>query len=231
MRSGIAAMAAALGLWVGTGAALADPAPAPAPAGAPWCGVGLTAKAGTLGVGGDLTVGLTRWLGIRVGGNWLSIDPGLKIEEGTFHTDLRWLSYEALLDVHPFGGGFRLTAGAMFDQNEFNLTADLAHPVSINDANYGLSQLGGRVKYPGLAPYVGLGYGNAAAYDARWHFAFDLGVMFQGDPDVTLNAVALQPILQSQLQADLDREAGKIHDTLKKYNYYPVLSIGVSFRF
>ena len=103
--------------------------------------------------------------------------------------------------------------------------------MGINGNDYELSDLHGDVSFDDFAPYAGLGYGNAAGLDGRWHFAFDLGVMFQGKPKVSASATAADPGLQPYLDADLAAKVADIQDQADAYQFYPVLSIGVSFRF
>jgi hypothetical protein len=194
-------------------------------------GVGVSATVGTLGAGGEVTVGVTRFLGVRAGAHWLGIDPGFSIEEGDVNTELRWLNYHALLDVHPFGNGFRISGGGVLNDNRFSLSADLTEAVTINGVDYGLTALNGDVEFEKFAPYVGLGYGNAAGKNGRWHFSFDLGVMFQGEPTVNIEAEASNPILQALLDNDLREEEQDIEEDLSDFKYYPVLSFGISFRF
>jgi len=213
-------------VWVAAAVVAAAGARAESPV-----GVGLSATVGTLGVGGEVTVGVTRYLGVRAGAHWLGVNPGISIEEGDVKTDLRWLNYHALLDVHPFGNNFRISGGGILNDNRFSLSADLTETVEINDVEYGLTALNGDVEFEKFAPYVGLGYGNAAGKNGRWHFSFDLGVMFQGEPTVEIEAVASDPFVQAILDRDLREEEQGIEEDLGDFKYYPVLAFGISFRF
>ena len=205
----------------------AQPAQATGSAG----GVGATVKVGTLGVGGELTLGLCDYAGIRLGANAFSYEPSTDTDEGKITGDLEWLSYGALLDIHPFGGGFRISGGGMLNKNKFKLRADLTKPVELNDREYSLSELHGQVTFEDFAPYLGIGYGNAVGADGRWHFSCDFGVMFQGEPKVDATAKSSNPALQPAVDAALAQEVEDIKDDAKNFQYYPVISVGVSFRF
>lgn len=199
--------------------------------------VGVSLKVGTLGVGADVTVGIAPWLNARVGYNMFSYGTdfagGNKEEDGVgkITPELKLQSLGGLLDVHPWSGGFRISAGCYINSNKLDMTADTTQMVEINGQNYMLGDLQGTAEFKVLSPYVGIGYGNAAGSNGRWHFSFDLGALFQGSPDIKMHATISNPALQAQLDADLEEEARKIEEDVKIYTVYPVLSMGVSFRF
>jgi hypothetical protein len=194
-------------------------------------GLGLTAKVGTLGIGGDLTIGLSDYLGLRFGVNGFAWNPSAEAEGHEIYSDIDWFTAEALLDVHPFGGGFRISGGGMLNKNKLKLRADVDEPVELNDIDFQLSDLYGEVTFNEFAPYAGIGYGNAVGADGRWHFDCDFGVMFQGKPDVSASATASDPRAQRAVDLALDKELDDIRDTADNFQFYPVISVGVSFRF
>jgi hypothetical protein len=195
-------------------------------------GVGVTVKAGTLGGGLEATVGASDYLGFRLGVNMMSsAGPSLDLDEGSFKSDLDWLSYGALVDLHVFGGGFRVSGGGLINKNKFKLNADLTESVTLDGQEYSLSECSGQVSFNELAPYLGIGYGNAVGADGRWHFACDFGVMFQGEPKVSASATASNPALQPYVDQALANEVAKIQDDASAFQFYPVISVGVSYRF
>jgi hypothetical protein len=194
-------------------------------------GVGLTVKAGTLGAGLEATIGASDYLGFRLGANMMSAGPSLERDEGTITTDLEWRAYSGLVDIHPFAGGFRISGGALMNKNKFKLKADLTKSVTLNDQDYYLDDLSGQVTFSEMAPYAGIGYGNAVGADGRWHFSCDFGVMFQGEPKVSAQATASDSRLQPYVDEALAREVADIQDDANAFKYYPVISVGVSFRF
>ncbi len=194
-------------------------------------GVGVTVKAGTLGLGLEATVGASDYLGFRFGINKMLMSPTVLTDEGSIETDMEWLSYGALVDVHPFGGGFRLTGGALINKNKFKMKANLDEPVDLNGTEYSLSALSGDVTFDEVAPYAGIGTGNAVGADGRWHFSFDLGVMFQGKPTIQAKATASDPSIQGVVDEALNAEIADIQEDADKFQFYPVISVGVSYRF
>lgn len=212
-------------------AGAATGATTPAPASGSAGGVGVTVKVGTLGVGGEATIGINDYLGVRLGGAGFGWKGSRAVDEGTINGDLELLTYSALVDVHPFGGGFRLSGGGMLNKNKVKLQADLDEPVELDGRDFSLSDLHGEVTFAELAPYLGIGYGNAVGADGRWHFACDFGVMFQGSPEVSAGATASDPALQPAVDEALANEVADIQDDADAFRYYPVISVGISYRF
>jgi len=83
-----------------------------------------------------------------------------------------------------------------------------------------------------VAPYLGLGFGNAVGKGKRLTFVFDLGVMFQGFPRAKLDAQGPKAG-DAGFRADLRQFERDINDDLHKQylKYYPVLSLGLAYQF
>jgi len=111
------------------------------------------------------------------------------------------------------------------------MSVDLNETVEVGDKTFVISALDGSVGFGAVAPYFGIGCGNAVSKSGRLRFAFDLGVMFQGSPEVDLTATASDPGLQSELNAELEKEVKEIEDDVKDIKLYPVISLGLSYRF
>jgi len=197
-------------------------------------GVATTVKLGTLGYGADVTFDMTELYNFRVGFNMFSYEPDIGDDEEDGPEDIQlemdWQTIAASLDLHPWENGFRFTAGLIINNNEIVLTADAGEEVEINDRSYRIADLQGSVTFDQLAPYLGIGFGNAIDEDGRWSFAMDFGVMFQGSPEVDITAHVLGGS-QTELDAALEEEEKEIEDDISGLNMYPVLSFGVSFRF
>lgn len=211
----------------------AAPAPARGPAWEPsdWSGIAISAKLGTLGPGADLTVGVNQYLGTRFQANGGSWEPTIENDDGTIQADFEWLTYGALLDWFPAGGGFRITTGLYLNKNKAKMDADLTESVTLGGEEYYLDELEGSIKFADTAPYLGIGYGNAVAPDSRWHFSCDFGVLFQGAPEITASARASDPALQPAVDAALEREVADLEDDASILRFYPVIAVGVSFQF
>jgi hypothetical protein len=205
--------------------------------------VALTGKAGTLGLGAELTVGLLPHLDGRLGVNGFSYSDRREASNIDYDADARLRTATALLDLHPGGNAFRLTAGLVWNGTRVDGhsrpsaagTYDIGGvqiPVSV------VQRLDGRAELDPIAPYVGLGWGNPIHSARRAGVTFDLGVIFQGKADVKLTPVipAGSPInttpgARAALDILIAREEQDLEDEASDYDLYPVVSLGVWYRF
>lgn len=198
-------------------------------------GIALGLKAGTLGAGLDLTVGLAPVLNLRVGAQGFSLSRTFTEQDVSYDgkADLRsaWL----LLDVHPGGKGTRLSAGGVLNRNKLTGTSPTTGTVTINGVAYPVANVGtidGEATANDVCPYLGLGWGNAVRPGSQVRFAFDVGVFYQGAPKVSLSAHPANPALvPPTFFADLEKERQKAEDDASKYKFYPVVNLGFSYRF
>jgi hypothetical protein len=90
--------------------------------------------------------------------------------------------------------------------------------------------LKGNVKWDDIAPYFGIGWGNAVDSSGRFGFTIDIGVAYTRAASVDLTAngtLSADPAFR----AALARERRDIEKELGSFKYYPVLSAGLYFRF
>jgi hypothetical protein len=196
-------------------------------------GLAVSGKAGTLGLGGDLTAGITSNVNARVGINAGSLSFQGTPEDVEYDVDLDFLSFPALVDWHVFDDSFRISAGVLINQNEIGLLAIPTSPVNIGGIEYTPAEIGtlsGGVDFEPVAPYIGIGWGNALDPYKKWGFTCDFGVAYTHSPNVALTAngtAASDPTFQDALE----REVNAIEDKLSNYKFYPVISIGLYYRF
>ena len=191
--------------------------------------VGLGVKAGTLGVGVDGTFALAGGLNLRAGINNYSYGYSDSASDIDYDVDLHLESYALLLDWHPFAGTFKLTAGLLSNKNRAAMRATPTGTVTIGGRPYPAATVGtlrGEVDFKKTAPYAGIGWGNAAGGTRGFGFSAELGVLFQGTPNVTLTSTN-----SSVQQNDLDAEAREIESDLDDFKAYPVISLGFSYQF
>ena len=198
-------------------------------------GVAIAPRVGTTGAGADLTIGLARSLNLRLGAQGYSRSDTRTEREIEYDADLELVSGQILLDLHPGGRGFRVSAGAVVNGNEVTAVSSDETVYTINGVDYPAALVGrlrGRVETNDVAPYVGIGWGNAVAPGSRWRFALDVGAFYQGSPKVSLRAEPTNPaLLPARFEQDLEAERQEIEDDLDSYTVYPVVSLGVSYRF
>src|SRR5687768_3231180 len=195
-------------------------------------GLAVSGRASTLGLGAELTAGLTSKVNVRVGGNLFDYGRSFTQDDNDrFDLDFELRSVSGILDWHPSGGGFRLSGGVIGNGNQARLVAQAAGATyEIGNGRYAVSDVGvltGTATVGNVAGYAGIGFGNAVAGNKRIGLVLDLGVAFQGSPEVTLRAAG--PIAgDAAFQADLTREEAEFNDDARRFRYYPVISLGIS---
>lgn len=143
-----------------------------------------------------------------------------------------------LLDWHPGGAAFRFTVGGYYNGNEGDMEAkSINGSFNINGTLYNVNDVGslkGDLAYGSSAPYLGIGWGNVAATKRGWGMAWDLGVLYQGEPDIGLNVSCAPSLTSGQcatLTNDVEAESQSLRADLEDNKWYPVLSLGVQYRF
>ncbi len=172
-----------------------------------------------------------RW-GVRLDGSYFSFSRGVQGDNVRYDGDLRLMTIGALADLYPFDSGLRVSAGGYFNRNRVILDATPTGNVEIGNAFYTPAQVGalhGRAAFPDFAPYAGLGWsGNRGGQGLA--FIFDGGVLFQRGSNVTLTSSG--PLASNAaFAADLERERQAIKDDVDDFRFYPVVKIGLAYRF
>jgi len=193
-------------------------------------GVGLAFKAGSTGLGAELTVGLGDTLNLRLGAQGFGRQERRTVSGIDYAADLSLASGNVGLDWHPGGGVFRLSGGFLIQGNKAEGTAVPRGTVTIGDTVYAANAVGtidAALELPRtLAPFVSLGFGNGAR-GRRLFFGFEAGVAFSGSPAATVSASRSTP----GLQQDLETEARQVEDDLRWLKTYPIVGLSVGIRF
>jgi hypothetical protein len=203
-----------------------------APAGVAGQTFGVGLKAGTLGLGADVAVGLHDRIALRGGFGVFPFTPRLTYSDIEYDAELPSPQFTGTADLFLIGG-LRLTGGVLVSTPDFVLTSDLTNlgTVDIGGVQFDGSDVGvmsGAVVNKDVAPYVGLGFGRVAK--RGFGFFVDAAVAFQGEPVVALAAtgpIRDDPDFQSALRA----EEQALAEEIKLAKYYPILSVGLSFGF
>lgn len=189
-------------------------------------------KAGTLGLGVELNYPLASNMSIAVGLNTFSQSETDTIENIEYDVDLDLQTFAVLFNYHPFSGAFRITAGAMLNNNELSLAAKPNATYNINGVDYTAAEVGNleaTVDFNTVAPYVGVGLGHGTS--SGLSFTFDVGVLLQGEPNVDLESTGGLLSNDPAFQAELQQEEAAAEDDIKDFDVYPVISLGLSYRF
>lgn len=188
---------------------------------------GASAKMGTLGLGVEVSKSVPFNITGRLGINGFNYDYNDTVSGVGYESDLNLKSVSALMDWRPIGSLFRLTGGMLYNMNEVDASSTPANTYDIGGSTFTAQQVGtitGNVEFDDYAPYFGLGFNFPVA--PTFKVTFDLGVMFQGTPDVSLSAsgpIASDPTFQQELTT----EEQAFQDDLDNFEYYPVITLGL----
>jgi hypothetical protein len=205
--------------------------------------VALGGKAGSLGLGLELTVGLSPQLNARLGANGFNYtDDHRRVSQIEYDATARLRTATALLDWHPGGHGFRLSGGLVY--NDTRIDAHSLPPASgiydIGGVPVPVALVGtldGRIDFDPVVPYLGIGWGNAVAPGSKVGFFLDAGAMFQGKgkvkltPNIPAGSPLNDPVARAALDILLQREENDIEKDVADYTVYPVVAIGLTYRF
>ena len=208
-------------------------------AGAANAQVGATADVGSTGVGFHVVVPMETYLNGRFGANYFrhnfdktsdGVDYDIKGKLQTFDVLFDWYLTE--------GSSFHLTGGLVYNGNKFNAKAkpNGLGGFTLNGHAYTAADVGlltGRIDYRKAAPYLGIGWGNALAPASRWTTNIDLGVFYQGNPNVQLASVGCttSDTVCKALAADVAAERLRLRDDVDTLKVYPVVRASIGYRF
>jgi len=180
-------------------------------------------------------------LAVRVSIGGLSWDGDYDDTDAHYDTNVDLFNVGATLEYHPMSNGFYLAAGAFYHNDDFSMEATpTGGEYEFNGHTYDAS-LAGTVTgdvygLNNFAPYIGIGYDASLFGSDNWFFTFKAGAWYQDSPKVDLvsHDCALDTFRAGtcdDLRYDLDQEEQDINDDIEDYKWWPVLHIGVSYRF
>jgi hypothetical protein len=188
---------------------------------------------GTLGIGVELSKLLNDHLGVRVGGNYFSLNQTATKSDISYDATLKLQAFTGLLDWYPGSrGAFHLSGGVVTNPVTFSGVGQPGSSgnITINNTSYTPSQVGNlnaSIKYPSAMPYLGLGFGTPASKAGGFSVVFDVGAAI-GKPTVGLSSTNAGST--PGLQANLDAQTKTTQDSANKASVWPVISLGFVWR-
>ena len=219
IRFSLSAFAAIAALGLGAAPAAAQSAP-----GHLYGGI----TGGTLGVGPELGYRFGEHVGVRANATFLDVSHGFDSGDLDYKGKAKLKSGGLMLDAFPFGGGFRISAGARRNANEGRVRATPNRSVTIGNTVYTPAMIGtirGTADTKDFAPALTLGW--AGHNRSGFTFGVEAGALFQGKVRLdrfTTTSNLIRP-------ADLERERQDLQDDIDKYKVYPILQLTAGYRF
>jgi hypothetical protein len=200
----------------------------PAAAVAQGFGVGVGARAGTLGIGAEAAFAPTGSFALRGGIGILPVEFSRTYSDVDYTSEPTSPIANIGVDFYPGGGSLRLGAGMLFLSEPTTLGGEYTGSVNIGGQTYQGSQVGtlsGELDHGSTAPYAIVGWGRHTGSGIG--LFLDLGAAFMSDP--TLELTATGPIANdATFQANLEREEDEAEEAAQDYlKILPIVSIGV----
>jgi hypothetical protein len=196
--------------------------------------VSVAFRFGTPGFGLEVGKALTGHLSARLGLYYFKLNATRTESDVTYDASLKLHAVTALVDLYPGRrGAFHFTVGLATNPLTIDGTGKpTGGTFTINGIDYPSAEVGtltARGKFPGVSPYVGLGFGTPARSGGALEFLFDLGATI-GRPTITLGATGAAA--NAALAGDLQAQIAQTQSDVRKYLVvYPVLNFGLAYRF
>ncbi len=191
---------------------------------------------GSEGIGATLTAGvIPGHLNLNVGFSRFSYNYNFTDLDAHFNSHLVIGGEPLTLSFYPLAGvGFNIDAGVIINQNAADVTGvpEVGGSYTINGRTYTASEVGsltGKTHFNTVAPYVGIGWGNPVYGSSRWTFVANAGAMYEGNPGINLTATGA--ISNPQLASDVRETQNSLNSRLNFLNWWPVVTVGLTYRF
>jgi len=220
--------------------------------GLPHFGIGVKVSL-LLGVGIEAATAVTQKSNVRGGFNFFSYDFDSTQNNGDFSAKLRLRSAQATYDWFPFGGGFHLSPGALFyndNKVEGDVTFAGGNTLTLGSQTY-TSKASDPIKgsmnvalnnYK-VSPMFLLGWGNLLKRGGgHFSFNFEFGTAFTGPPKIALNLTGsacpgnqqincVQAGSDATVQANMRAQEAKNDKDIHFLQWTPIISFGFGYKF
>lgn len=205
--------------------------------------IGIGVKAGTLGVGGEVSFGLNSRLAIRGGLGSIPAEPTFTLSDIEYTINPPSTIWNIGVDVFPFGGGFHLSAG-LLNRKRYELDINATGSQDIGDETYnGEIHLAGFLENEKeTAPYVAIGFGRVASNGIG--LFIDLGASPLGAANIEFPVATCKITSGPAAGQDCPSQNGKTfresaneeadqaeEDAGGFLEWHPILQIGLKFGF
>ena len=215
---------------------------------APFNHLAIGLRASTLGAGVEVATPLSRSFNLRAAANYADFDYSFDVDGINYTTSVNFRSGQIGVDWFPFHGGFHVSPGFLYFRNSLAGTAQVppGQRFSLEDTDYinsvddPVSGSASVVFKRHVAPVLTVGWGNIIPRSGR-HFSvpFEIGAAYTGAGlmDIKLAGTActnqgcFNAATDPETQSNLQQEINDLNDDVRKFQFYPVISIGLAYRF
>jgi hypothetical protein len=209
----------------------------------------LAFETSTLGLGPRAAIRLHNHLNLRIGASAFDFRRNVADGDIVYDAVFRLRSLNFIADWFPTSKGLHISPGVLvYNRNRVSATA--AMPVGkvlsagtetfVSDPQNPIVG-NARSNIRAISPMVLFGFGNLLPRAGHIGFSFDFGVVFQGTPVTTVtlagsacdvSQIHCQDIAKDRsIQSEIDAGRKTMQDDLSFMRFYPVISVGVGYRF
>ncbi len=188
------------------------------------------AKAGTLGLGLEVTWRPVPYLDLRAGLNRFDYDISGGQAGIDYATDLNLDTMYVTANFRVPLNPLRFTVGVFSNGNELSMVSQVTTGI-IGGATYLPSEIGtlrSTTSFKSTAPYLGIGF-DFRAFN-KVGINLDLGFLWQDSPIVTITTDGLLAG-DPTFNAALEMERLELENALKNFKVHPVISLGFAVNF
>ncbi len=213
----------------------------------PFHSIAVGLKADTLGAGIEIATPISLRFNLRSSYNFLAFNDSFNLDGINYNARLHLKSSETTLDWFPLPEVY-VSSGILWFKNSMTApvnvgpgqTFTLGSQTFLNSVD---DPIGGNssVVYPhSFAPLLLVGLGNIIPRSGRHlSFPFEIGAAYTGSPQLSLNLSGTICTTQgcvnlsqnTEAQSSLKQEIQKLNKDLSAYPLFPIVSMGVSYRF
>lgn len=194
---------------------------------------GLGVKASTMGFGVDFIYSIKDDIGLRVGFEKLGYQTNMNFDEsGIYYAgkiDFTAGNISLLADFY-LGKYVYLTAGAGYNMFHGDFSGHASKPFPFGDIEIPVEMIGefDFQADPALkiSPYLGLGFGRTIGLNKAVGLALDLGMYYQGSPQLTIQSTGL---LSPTANPD-HGHAERWEKQISQYSVYPIARLTINYK-
>ena len=213
----------------------------------------IAAIGGTQGLGMSIGYRFNPYIGVRLRGATLGYSSTETWGNQRTRLNLNGDNAGLLVDIHPFGGNFYLTAGLTFCESTMRYRARFPRGLGedchiqmggfhfeLRDDTAG--EISGKYSWNKLQPYIGIGYTETITADYPFYYSIDLGINYMGSSTFRTgnqgHFTCQDPVwlttsdaTDAQINAAVRRDGRDFFRFADRLRFYPVrpLSIGLQF--
>ena len=188
---------------------------------------------GTEGLGIGYSEPLGTYNNVRAEVNGFSIGHNFSAGSVNYDGTLKLVHAGIYADFFPAPSivPFRFTAGVLIGDDELNATAtSMSGSYTFNGVTVPANgeQVRATAKFPTVRPYVGIGFGHTPKAKKGFSAFFDAGVAF-GKPHLNYEVPA--NIVAAAGAENVAAEEQSLQDKVNKVHIYPIVKVGITYRF